>query len=79
MAEQNTGCLHDYQLLSRDARLISDADVFIINGAGMETFLEDVYLSVEDLTVIDSSENVDLLENCDEHHEENHDEHHEEK
>ena len=78
MAEQNTGCLHDYQLLSRDARLISDADAFIINGAGMETFLEDVYLSVEDLTVIDSSENVDLLENCDEHHEENHDEHHEE-
>lgn len=78
MAEQNTGCLHDYQLLSRDARLISDADAFIINGAGMEAFLEDVYLSVENLTVIDSSENVDLLENCDEHHEENHDEHHEE-
>lgn len=78
MAEQNTGCLHDYQLLSRDARLISDADAFIINGAGMETFLEDVYLSVEDLTVIDSSKNVALLENCDEHRKENHDEHHEE-
>ena len=69
MAEQNIGCLHDYQLLSRDAKLISDADAFIINGAGMETFLEDVYRSVENLNVIDSSENVKLLENCDEHHE----------
>ena len=77
MAEQNIGCLHDYQLLSRDAKLISDADAFIINGAGMETFLEDVYRSVENLNVIDSSENVKLLENCDEHHEKhNHSEEH---
>lgn len=69
MAEQNIGCLHDYQLLSRDAKLISDADAFIVNGAGMEAFLEDVYRSVENLNVIDSSVNVELLENCDEHHE----------
>ena len=24
MAEQNTGCLHDYQILSRDAKLIAE-------------------------------------------------------
>lgn len=70
MAEQNTGCLHDYQILSRDAKLIADADVFIINGAGMEAFLEDVYTSNENLRVVDSSEGVRLIENCDEHHEE---------
>jgi len=74
MAEQNVGCLHDYQILSKDARLISDADAFIINGAGMEEFLEDVYLSAENLKVIDSSKGVQLLENCgnEEHHEEEH-------
>ena len=78
MAEQNTGCLHDYQILSRDAKLIADADVFIINGAGMETFLEDVYMSNENLKIVDSSKGVTLIENCDEHHE-NHEEetHHE--
>ncbi|MBR2875559.1 MAG: zinc ABC transporter substrate-binding protein [Clostridia bacterium] len=80
MAEQNVGCLHDYQILSRDAKLISDADVFIINGAGMEEFLEDVYLNDENLRVVDSSENIDVIENCNEHHE-NHshdnEEHHE--
>lgn len=72
MAEQNVGCLHDYQLLSKDARLISDADAFIINGAEMEEFIEDVYQSVENLKVIDSSLNVEILENCgnEEHHEE---------
>ena len=69
MAEQNTGCLHDYQILSRDAKLIADADVFIINGAGMETFLEDVYMSNENLKIVDSSKGVTLIENCDEHHE----------
>ncbi len=75
MAEQNVGCLHDYQILSKDARLISDADAFIINGAGMEEFLEDVYMSVDDIKVIDASENVEVIESCnEEHHEE--DEHH---
>ena len=78
MAEQNVGCLHDYQILSKDARLISDADAFIINGAGMEEFLEDVYMSVDDIKVIDSSENVEVIESChEEHHEgEEHDHHH---
>ena len=77
MAEQNTGCLHDYQILSKDARLIADADVFIINGAGMEEFLADVYEGVENLVVIDSSESVKLLESCEEeHHENEHDGHH---
>jgi zinc transport system substrate-binding protein len=75
MAEQNVGCLHDYQILSKDARIISDADAFIINGAGMEEFLEDVYMSVDDIKVIDSSKNVEVIESChEEHHEE--DEHH---
>ncbi len=76
MAEQNTGCLHDYQILSQDAKLIADADVFIINGAGMEAFLEDIYMSNENLKVIDSSEGVTLIENCDEHHENHNEETH---
>ena len=75
MAEQNVGCLHDYQILSKDARLISDSDAFIINGAGMEEFLEDVYISVDDIKVIDSSKNVEVIEECHEEHHEA-DEHH---
>ncbi len=61
LAEQNTGCLHDYTLTAKDARIIDDADVLVINGAGMELFAEDIYESAEDLTVIDSSVGVELL------------------
>ncbi len=66
MAEQNVGCLHDYTLTTKDARLISDCGVFIINGAGMEGFVEDLYTSKDELYIIDSSEGTTLL--CGEHH-----------
>lgn len=76
MAEQNVGCLHDYQLLSMDARLIADADAFIINGAGMEEFLEDVYTSVDGIRVIDSSKNIEVMSSCEEEHHEEGEHHH---
>ena len=61
MAEQNIGCLHDYTLTSKDVRLLNDAAVLVINGAGMESFVEDAYKNVEDLSVIDSSTGIELL------------------
>lgn len=61
MAEQNIGCLHDYTLTSKDVRLLNDAAVLVINGAGMESFVEDAYKNVEDLSVIDSSIGIELL------------------
>ena len=36
MAQQHTGCLHDYQLQNSDMQELTQADVFVINGAGME-------------------------------------------
>ena len=73
MAEQSSGCLHDYTLTARDAKLLSDADVFIINGAGLESFLSDITETVEDLDIIDSSVGIELI--CSHHHEES-EEHH---
>lgn len=74
MAEQNTGCLHDYTLTAEDARLISDCSAFVINGAGMEEFLEDVEELSENAVLVDSSTGIELI--CpheeEEHHEHNH-------
>ena len=42
LTENQTGCLHDYQLTSRDMKLLDRADAFLINGAGMELFMEKV-------------------------------------
>lgn len=78
MAEQSVGCLHDYTLTAKDAKLLSDAQVLVINGAGMERFLQDALGRVENLKVIDSSEDIELICNEEHHHEEEHDDHHHE-
>ena len=67
MAQQQ-GCLHDYQLTTDNMRTLENADVLIINGAGMEAFIDDVRKNYKDLTIIDSSEGIDLLTNEGEEH-----------
>ncbi|MCD7982473.1 MAG: metal ABC transporter substrate-binding protein [Clostridiales bacterium] len=62
LSEPQTGCLHDYQLTSEDMKLLSTADVFIINGGGIESFLAEVAEQYPDLTVINACENIELSE-----------------
>ena len=62
LSEPQTGCLHDFQLTPEDMKLLSTADVFIINGGGIESFMKDVAKSYPDLTIIEASEGIDLLE-----------------
>lgn len=62
ITENQAGCIHDYQLSTSDMRKIEDSDVFIINGAGLEGFLDKV-VSKENVNVLDSGENVELIEN----------------
>ncbi len=61
MTPPSTGCLHDYQLLTSDMRALAKAHALLINGAGMETFLDDVTGQFPNLTVIDCSVDVDLI------------------
>lgn len=63
LASQDVGCLHDFQLQSSDMKNIESADVFIINGAGMESFLDKVISELPDLKMIDSSRGIELIEN----------------
>ena len=53
LAAPSVGCLHDYQLQTSDMKVLSGADAFVVNGAGME------------VPVIEASEGIDLLENGD--------------
>ena len=68
MAQPQTGCLHDYELSISDMKLLETADVFIINGGGMESFLNQALERYPDLTVIDTSEGISLLEEEGHHH-----------
>lgn len=62
LTDNNVGCLHDYQLTTKDMRTLNDADVLILNGGDMELFLEDVVTMYPSLEVIDASEHISLLE-----------------
>jgi zinc transport system substrate-binding protein len=62
LAAPNTGCLHDYQLLTGDMRTLSSAQAFLINGAGMESYLDTVAAQFPQLQVVDASQGIPLLE-----------------
>lgn len=61
LSEPQTGCLHDYQLTPQDMKLLSTADVFIVNGGGIETFLTEVAKTYPHLTIINASQGISLL------------------
>ena len=62
LSEPQTGCLHDYQLTPEDMKLLSTADVFIVNGGGIESFLSDVAEAYPDLTIIQATDGIDLVD-----------------
>lgn len=58
LSEPQTGCLHDYQMTPQDMILLSHADVFIVNGGGIEGFLEEVAREYPKLVIINAGETV---------------------
>lgn len=61
LAAPGTGCLHDYQLSTSDMKALAKADVFLINGAGMESYLTFVFDALPELPVVDASVGISLL------------------
>ena len=61
MADVNVGCLHDYTLTTEDMKKLENADIFIINGLGMESFIDKALSSNQEMQIIDSSTNIQNL------------------
>ena len=59
IVNQQTSCLHDYTLTVQDMKIIEQADVIVLNGAGLEDFMSDA-LAASGAEVIDCSEGVEL-------------------
>lgn len=53
-------CLHDYTLTVNDMKAIEAADIIVMNGAGLEDFMDDA-LATSSAAVIDCSEGVEVL------------------
>ena len=70
MAQPQTGCLHDYELTIADMKLLEGADVLIINGGRMESFLEQALERYPELIIVDTSHGIALMEEEEHHHHE---------
>lgn len=71
MTDVKVGCLHDYQLTTKDMNKLERADAFVINGGGMESFLDKATSAYIDLNIINSSEGIleeHNHEECEEEH-----------
>ena len=68
MTKPQTGCLHDYQLTTEDLKTLESADAFVVNGAGMESFLDKVTSQQKNLKIIDASKSdkINLLKDGEE-------------
>ena len=56
-----TGCLHDYTMTTDDMKRIEKADLFLINGAGMESFMDKVSQRFPSLKKAELSEGIELI------------------
>ena len=54
LSEPQTGSLHDFQLTPEEMKLLSTADMFVINGGGMESFLDDVTKQYPKLNIVET-------------------------
>lgn len=77
LSEPQTGCLHDFQLTPEDMKLLSKADVFVINGGGIESFMTEIAREYPDLWIIEAGEQVEYIREEEEHEQEEEHEHEE--
>ena len=68
MAQPQTGCLHDYQITTKDRKALEKADLLLVNGAGIESFLEGIKEQYQNLPVVDTSMGITLIEMQQHHH-----------
>ena len=65
LTQPSTGCLHDYQLSPSELIVMLESDILLVNGGGMENFI-DRALENNDISVVYASEGVQWLDG---HHE----------
>lgn len=65
LTDNTIGCLHDYQLTTKDMRTLANADIFVMNGSNMEHFMENIIGNYPNIAVINATESIksaDLLQ-----------------
>ena len=71
LVTEEVSCLHDYSLNVRQVRSSEAAQLIVISGAGLETFLDDLLLGAD---TVDASAGIELILPEDHHHDHYHEE-----
>lgn len=56
-----TGCLHDYSVTTDDMKKLEGANVFLANGAGMESFLDKITGKYPSMKIGELSKGINLI------------------
>jgi len=73
LVTESVSCLHDYSLNVRQVKAVESAELIVINGAGLEEFMEDILSGKQ---TVDASKDIPLLTGC--HDQGEHEGHHHE-
>ena len=73
LVTENVSCLHDYSLQVSQMRAIESAEIIVMNGAGLEDFLDDALADAD--CIVNASQDLEL--SCG-HHSHDDDHHHNE-
>ena len=58
MASEFSGCIHDYTLTTSDLKKFEEADIFVENGFGMESFSQKIIETYPEIKVIESGKQI---------------------
>ena len=58
MADKITGCIHDYTLSTADLKKFEDTNIFIQNGAGLESFSQKVIDAYPNVKIINCADSI---------------------
>ena len=56
-----TGCLHDYQLTPDDLKQVENAQILVVNGTGMESFLDKLVKQQPELKIVEAIQGIPLI------------------
>ena len=60
LTEPFVGCLHDYSLTAGDMKKLAGAQIFVANGAGMESFIDKAVKQSPSLKVVEAGKGIKL-------------------
>ena len=67
LTSPETGCLHNTQLSVSDMKTLEESDIFIVNGSGMESYLDKVIDDYPALSIVDAGKGLHIYSDH-EHH-----------